>query len=66
MDMQSVSSSAISEVGYDESTQQMKIKFKQGKIYDFCQVPEYIFQGLLAASSKGAYYNSYIKDKYPC
>jgi KTSC domain len=66
MDMQSVDSSAILEIGYDVSTQQMKIEFKQGKTYDFCRVPEYIFQGLLESSSKGAYYNNYIRDNYQC
>ena len=66
MEMQSVNSSAISKVGYDESTQQMKIRFKQGKVYDFCRVPKHIFQGLLAASSKGTYYNNHIRDRYQC
>jgi hypothetical protein len=62
--MQSIDSSAIFEIRYDESTQQMKIK--QGKIYDFCQVPKHIFQGLLESSSKGTYYNNHIRDNYQC
>ncbi|PZO37769.1 MAG: KTSC domain-containing protein [Pseudanabaena frigida] len=66
MDLQSVNSSAISAVGYDESTQQMKIRFKQGKVYDFCRVPKHIFQSLMSASSKGTYYNDHIRDKYQC
>ncbi|NJL39484.1 MAG: KTSC domain-containing protein [Leptolyngbyaceae cyanobacterium SM1_4_3] len=66
MEMQSVDSSAILEIGYDESTQQMKIKFKQGKAYDFCQVPKHIFQELLESKSKGTYYNNHIRDNYQC
>lgn len=66
MEMQSVDSSAILEIGYDECKQQMKIKFKQGKVYDFCQVPKHIFQGLLESSSKGTYYNNHIRDNYQC
>jgi len=48
-----VSSSAISAVGYDAATMRMKIQFTAGYTYDFCRVPESIFNGLLRASSKG-------------
>ena len=66
MEMHIVNSSAISAVGYDMKTGRMKITFKQGRTYDFCNVPEDVFRGLLTASSKGSYYNSYIKDRYQC
>ena len=66
MRMIPVSSSAISSVGYDPETQQMQIKFKKGRIYTFCRVPQHIFNGLLTASSKGTYYDRHIRDKYHC
>ncbi len=66
MEMISVSSSAISAIGYDPDSRRMKIKFKQGETYDFCNVPEHIFNGLLSASSKGTYYNDHIRDRYQC
>lgn len=66
MEMISVSSSAISAIGYDPASRQMKIKFKQGETYDFCNVPEHIFNGLISASSKGTYYNDHIRDRYQC
>jgi hypothetical protein len=66
MEMITVSSRAINAIGYDPNTKKMKIKFKQGTTYDFCHVPEYIFKGLLSASSKGTYYNDHIRDKYQC
>lgn len=66
MEMISVRSTAISAVGYDKTTQQMCITFKQGHTYNFCRVPESIFAGLMSASSKGRYYDIYIKDKYDC
>jgi len=66
MEMHSVNSRAISAIGYDKETRRMKITFKQGKTYDFCGVPEHIFQGLLSASSKGTYYNDHIRDRYQC
>ena len=66
MQMISVSSSAINSVGYDPNTQQMNIEFKQGSTYTFCGVPEFIFNGLLHAASKGVYYDQHIRDKYQC
>ena len=66
MQMISVSSAAISAVGYDPITKQMKIVFHQGGVYIFCGVPQSVFDGLLAAGSKGAYYNTHIRDRYHC
>jgi hypothetical protein len=66
MEMIRVSSSAIVAIGYDSATMRMKIQFTAGHTYDFCRVPEGVFNGLLRASSKGAYYNDHIRDRYPC
>jgi hypothetical protein len=66
MEMIRVSSSAISAVGYDPDTQQMQIKFKQGRTYTFCRVPQHVFDGLLSAGSKGTYYDHRIRDMYHC
>ena len=41
-------------------------KIVQGPAYDYCGVPEAVFNGLLRASSKGSYYNDHIRDRYPC
>jgi hypothetical protein len=61
-----VNSSAMTAVGYDPLSRRMKITFTQGHTYDFCEVPQRIFDGLMRASSKGRYYNDHIKDLYPC
>lgn len=66
MEMIWVDSSAISAVGYDHETQQMQIKFVQGRTYTFCGVPQHIFDGLLSAGSKGTYYDRHIRDRYHC
>lgn len=66
MEMIRVSSSAISAVGYDENTMRMQIKFNGGYTYTFCRVPLSVFNGLLNASSKGRYYDMYIKGRYSC
>lgn len=66
MEMIPVRSSAIRAVGYDQATRRMRITFEQGDGYDFCGVPLHIYEGLMSASSKGAYYNDHIRDRYQC
>lgn len=44
MEMIPVSSSAISHIGYDKNTKQMKITFKGSGTYDYCNVPESVFE----------------------
>lgn len=66
MEMIPVKSSAISNIGYDSDTKQMKITFKQGNTYDYCNVPQNIFDEFLNASSIGVYYSAHIKDNYNC
>lgn len=64
MEMKQVSSRAINAVGYEAGT--LRIRFKQGKSYDYCHVPEHVYSGLMRAMSKGRYFNDHIKDKYSC
>jgi hypothetical protein len=61
-----VSSSAISAIGYDPSTQRMQIKFTQGQTYAFCRVPASVYEGFLRSGSKGTYYDSHIRGRYQC
>lgn len=66
MEMIAVRSSAMTAVGYDPATRRMRIRFEQGHSYDFCNVPVAIHNGLIAAVSKGSYYNQHIRDRYQC
>ena len=60
----SVESSTIDSTGYDSKNKILRIKFTSGAIYDYYGVPEKIAEGLLNASSKGSFFNEYIKDIY--
>lgn len=60
--MISIESTAIRAVGYDGST--LRVEFHNGRVYDHPGVPYYHFEGLLNASSVGAYYNRHIRGKY--
>ncbi|KKM08701.1 hypothetical protein LCGC14_1723470 [marine sediment metagenome] len=58
-------SSFVGNVTYTPELQTMEITLN-GKRYDYCSIPERIFEGFREASSKGAYYNRSIKGIYTC
>jgi len=62
-----LNSSAIRRVEYDAQTRVMQIWFTQGgHPYNFCGVPQGIYEGLVSASSAGTYYDLHIRDRYQC
>ena len=50
-----VNSSAIRAVGYDGSA--LIVEFHNGRTYDHPGVPYSVYEGLMQAPSKGAFYN---------
>lgn len=64
MDRQRVSSSNLHSVGYDPDSMVLEIKFQNSGIYQYSEVPEERFSGLMHAGSKGSYFDSYIKNRY--
>lgn len=62
--MTSVNSSAIRAVGYDGDGYILTVEFHGGRVYDHPGVPYEVYAALMAASSKGAYYNRYIRGRY--
>lgn len=66
MEMVRVWSSAIKAVGYDPQSMRMRILFTSGGAYDYCRVPQHVYDGLMAAPSKGTYFDRVIRDRYHC
>ncbi|CAG9256165.1 KTSC domain-containing protein [Paraburkholderia caribensis] len=66
MEMISVASQAVSAAGYDPMTRRMKIRFRTGRTYDFCRVPQFVFDAFMASPSKGRYFDAHIRDRYNC
>ena len=62
MPMIPVNSTAIRAVGYDGYT--LAVVFHHTGRHDHQGVPYGVYQGLMGASSKGAYYNRYIRGRY--
>lgn len=61
-----LNSSAIRQVEYNANTRVMQIWFKQGGPYNFCGVPQTIYDGLISAGRAGTYYDNYVRDRYQC
>ena len=59
-----VVSSAIASVGYEPSARLLEVEFSSGKIYRYFNVPPDAFEGLLAAKSKGVWFNRKIRDRF--
>ena len=60
--MQSVTSTNISEIGYDYESATLRIIFlKGGMCYEYYSVPEEVYTGLMNASSIGQYFDSNIR-----
>jgi phage terminase large subunit-like protein len=65
LDMKSVDSSLLDKVGYDNATQTLVIQMlNSSDIYTYRNVPQTLYDELLAADSKGTFFVKKIKGKY--
>lgn len=58
-------SSFVGKVTYNIDDQSMEV-ILNGKTYNYCRVPERIFDAFQGAQSKGSYYNRVIKNQFNC
>lgn len=65
MQRYSVASSNIAAVGYDPETETLEVEFLSGSVYQYYNVPENMYNQLMAEGSKGRFLNTYIKNAYP-
>lgn len=63
MERMAVSSSNLLSVGYEIETMILEIEFNSG-LYQYYDVPEYIYQELINSSSLGHYFNHNIKNNF--
>ena len=62
--MTPVVSSQIKSAGYDYEEQKLYVEFKNGKVYQYSNVPENIYDNLIKAPSPGSYFNTAIRGIY--
>jgi len=59
-----IKSSVIVSLGYDEGAQVLEVEFVGGRVYRYAPVPRREFEDLMAAESKGLYFNLHVRDHY--
>jgi len=64
MDWQTVTSSTIERVAYDERSMTMNIEFKNGSVYQYFDVPSTVFSELANSGSPGQYLAQNVKRSY--
>jgi hypothetical protein len=64
MDRLLVNSTNIITIGYDAGSKTLEVEFQSGKVYQYSNVPEDIYQELMAASSKGQFFHDNVMNQY--
>ena len=64
MQREPVESSNVRSVGYDVQTKVLEVEFKNGGVYQYKDVPQETYTGLMASNSKGQFLNANIKNDY--
>ena len=64
MERAPVTSDLVVSAGYDARSGTLEIELTGGRIYQYYQVPATIYEQLMAAESKGKYFNYNIKGAY--
>lgn len=59
-----VTSASVKSVGYDVSSETLELEYVNGSVYQYYEVPQPTYAGLMAASSIGNYVNTEIKPYF--
>ena len=66
MSVREFDSSAIARAAYDPSAATLDLWYRGGDRYRYFEVPEAIYEALIAAPSAGEYVNREIKPRFRC
>lgn len=56
-----LTSTTLRSVGYDERERVLEVQFRHGTVYRYLDVPREVYEGLMAARSRGAYFDANVK-----
>jgi KTSC domain len=59
-----VISTELKSVGYAEGEQLLEVEFHGGGVYQYFGVSSELHRGLLAAESKGRFFNQWIRERH--
>jgi hypothetical protein len=60
----SFDSTTLASACYDHRRLQLQVKFRDGTRYTYAAVTPALFRDLIGASSKGKFFNQYIRDRF--
>ena len=64
MNVTAVESTTLATVAYDEVRELLQLEFRSRAIYHYLGVPSIVHEALLAAPSKGGYFNQSIRGRF--
>lgn len=64
IEMNPVDSTSIEKTGYDEIRMVLAVKFHNGSLYHYLNVPEFEYDSFMNSLSSGTYLNTHIKPQY--
>lgn len=64
MNRVNVVSSNIASIGYDSDRGILEIEFLNGSVYQYYDVPEYVYDEIMSAGSHGGYLSLNVKGIY--
>ena len=64
MNWSPLTSSNLLRVRYDENTSTLEVEFHGGRVYQYFDVPQQVFEGLISADSHGRFFHSQIRGHY--
>lgn len=62
--MSRLNSSMIRSAGYDKNSNKLSVRFNDGHVYEFNDVPESVYNELKTSDSAGTYFNNTVRGKY--
>ncbi len=62
MERVEIVSSVVQSAGHSRV---LEIQFESGRVYQYFDVPESVYEELMQAESKGKYFNAHIRNQYP-
>lgn len=65
MERQLLKSQLLQSVGYDPARNLLHIEFVNHRVYEYGNIPQWLFDALLRADSAGKFFHREIRGKYP-
>jgi len=59
-----VKSSNLASIGFDEDNNVLEVEFLNGSVYQYLDVPRWVYDDMMLAESSGKFFNTEIRPSY--